>query len=122
MPAHRPATRAELFRRARRGQEFLHATACDDPGLAAIAREACLSPYHFHRAFTRAFGETPHEYRNRLRLERARRLLESRGMTVTQICGAVGFESAASFSALFRKAYGAPPSAWRRLYARDSAA
>ncbi|HEX3743927.1 MAG TPA: AraC family transcriptional regulator [Bryobacteraceae bacterium] len=113
MPAVRPATRAELFRRVRRAQEYLHASACDDPSLDAIARQACLSPYHFHRAFTRAFGETPHAYRNRLRLERAHRLLAAGGMTITQVCGAVGFESAASFSTLFRKAYGAPPSAYR---------
>jgi transcriptional regulator GlxA family with amidase domain len=40
-------------------------------------------------------------------------MLESGGMTVTQICGAVGFESAGSFSNLFRKSYGVPPSALR---------
>ena len=113
MPANRPATRAELFRRVRRGQEYLHASACSDPDLAEIARQACLSPYHFHRAFARAFGQTPLEYRNRLRLERARRMLESGGMTVTEICGAVGFESAASFSALFRKVFGVAPSTLR---------
>ena len=114
MPADRPATRAELFRRVRRGQEYLHASACAAPDLAEIARQACLSPYHFHRAFARAFGETPHSYRNRLRLERARRMLESGGMTVTEVSSAVGFASAASFSTLFRKAFGVPPSAIRR--------
>jgi len=113
MPASRPATRAELFRRVRRGQEYLHASACSDPDLTEIARHACLSPYHFHRAFTRAFGQTPHQYRNRLRLQRARRMLESGGLTVTEICGAVGFESAASFSSLFRRVFGIPPSAMR---------
>ena len=113
MPASRPSTRAELFRRVRRGQEYLHASACADPDLAEVARQACLSPFHFHRAFARAFGQTPHQYRNRLRLDRARRLLEVGGMTVTEVCGAVGFESAASFSALFRRAFGVPPSALR---------
>jgi AraC family transcriptional regulator len=113
MPANRPTTRTELFRRVRRGQEYLHASACFDSDLAEIARQACLSPYHFHRAFARAFGQTPLEYRNRLRLERARRMLESGGMTVTEICGAVGFESAASFSALFRRVFGVAPSALR---------
>jgi len=97
----------------RRGQEYLHASACSDPDLTEIARHACLSPYHFHRAFTRAFGQTPHQYRNRLRLQRARRMLESGGLTVTEICGAVGFESAASFSSLFRRVFGIPPSAMR---------
>ncbi len=113
MPARRPSTRAELLRRVQRGQEYLHANACGDPDLAEIARQACLSPFHFHRAFTRAFGQTPHDYRNRLRLERARRLLESSPLTVMEICGAVGFESAASFSTLFRQAFGVPPSALR---------
>ena len=113
MPAGRPSTRAELFRRVRRGQEYLHAHACGGPDLAEVAREACLSPFHFHRAFARAFGQTPHQYRNRLRLDRARRLLEAGGMTVTEVCGAVGFESAASFSSLFRRAFGVPPSTLR---------
>ncbi|HEY2014763.1 MAG TPA: AraC family transcriptional regulator, partial [Bryobacteraceae bacterium] len=114
MPARRPATREELFRRVRRGQEVLHADPAIDWSLADIARESCLSPYHFHRAFTCAFGKTPHQYRNELRLARARRLLESTGMTVTEVCGAVGFESAPSFSTLYRQVFGVPPSAARK--------
>jgi AraC-like DNA-binding protein len=113
MPARRASTREELFRRVRRGQEFLHAHATEDLGLEEIARHACLSPFHFHRAFTRAFGRTPHHYRNQLRLDRARRLIENTAMTVTEVCGAVGFESPASFSSLFRRSFGVPPSAAR---------
>ena len=48
-------------------------------------------------------------------LERARELLAATPMTVTGVCGAVGFESAASFSLLFRQRYGVPPSAFREL-------
>jgi AraC-like DNA-binding protein len=115
LPARRAATREELFRRVRRGQEFLHAHACDDLDLRQLAREACVSPFHFHRTFTRVFGRTPHQYRTELRLERARELLAATPMTVTGVCGAVGFESAASFSLLFRQRYGVPPSAFREL-------
>jgi AraC-like DNA-binding protein len=114
MPARRAATREELFRRVRRGQEFLHAAAGSDIDLAGMAREACLSPYHFHRSFTQAFGQTPHQYLTSLRMARARRLLETTRLTVTEVCGAVGFESAASFSALFRRTVGVPPSKLRR--------
>jgi len=114
LPARRPATREELFRRVRRGQEYLHGHASADLDLAAVARQSCLSPYHFHRSFTRLFGKTPHQYRNELRLASARRLIETTAMTITEICGAVGFESAASFSALFRRSFGAPPSAVRK--------
>jgi AraC-like DNA-binding protein len=115
MPARRPATREELFRRVRRGQEFLHANSSGDLNLTEIARQSCLSPYHFHRAFTRAFGKTPHQYRNDLRLAQARRLLETTGQTITEICGAVGFQSAPSFSTLFRQSFGVTPSATRKL-------
>jgi AraC family transcriptional regulator len=115
MPARRPATREELFRRVRRGQEFLHSNPSGDLNLIEIARQSCLSPYHFHRAFTRAFGKTPHQYRNDLRLAQARRLLETTGLTVTEITGAVGFQSAPSFSTLFRQSFGVTPSATRKL-------
>jgi AraC family transcriptional regulator len=115
MPARRPSTREELFRRVRRGQEFLHANASGDLNLSEIARQSCLSPYHFHRAFTRAFGKTPHQYRNDLRLAQARRLLETTELTVTEISGAVGFQSAPSFSTLFRQSFGVPPTAARKL-------
>ena len=114
LPARRAATREELLRRVCRGQEFLHNAAGTDIDLARVAREACLSPYHFHRSFTQAFGRTPHQYLTSLRLARARRLLETTRLTVTEVCGAVGFESVASFSALFRRVTGVPPSTLRR--------
>lgn len=114
LPGRRPSTRDELFHRIRRGQEYLHAHAMEDLDLHSLAREACLSTYHFHRAFTRVFGVTPHEYRTRLRLDRARRMLEATDRTVTEICGAVGFESLASFSLLFRRSFGESPAALRK--------
>jgi AraC family transcriptional regulator len=115
LPARRQATRDELFRRASRGRDFLHAHAAEDLDLGTLARASCLSPFHFHRAFTRAFGKTPHQYRTDLRLAHARRLLETTAKTVTEIAGEVGFESAASFSLLFRRAFGVPPSGIRKL-------
>jgi len=115
MPARRPATRDELYRRVRRGQELLHADPAKEWSLAELARASYLSPYHFQRAFTCAFGKSPHRYRNELRLARAHRLLQSTELTVTEICGAVGFASAPSFSTLYRQAYGEPPSVTRKL-------
>jgi transcriptional regulator GlxA family with amidase domain len=115
MPGQRMSTRAELLRRVSRAQEYLHSQPDADLTLAALARQACLSTYHFHRAFTAAFGRTPHQYRTGLRLARAKRLLESTDLTVTEICGAVGFESAASFSLLFRRSFGVSPAAMRKV-------
>jgi AraC family transcriptional regulator len=112
IPAARAATRLEMLRRASRGREFLHAQACGPLSLEEAARAACLSAYHFHRVFRAAFGETPHAYLTGLRLERAKQLL-GQGVPVTEVCGAVGFESLGSFSALFRKHAGVPPSRFR---------
>jgi AraC-like DNA-binding protein len=84
--------------------------------LKSIARLAHLSPFHFHRAFSAVFGETPHAYRTRRRLERAARLLEETDAPVIDVCLQSGFESAGSFSTLFRRRYGASPVEFRRSH------
>jgi AraC family transcriptional regulator len=96
------------------GRDFLHAQSAGSVTLQEAARAAHLSPYHFHRSFTLAFHETPHSYLTRVRLERAQTLL-TRGLPVTEVCGAVGFESLGSFSALFRKRFGVPPSQFSKI-------
>lgn len=113
VPAARAATREESLRRLEQAREFLHAHAAEEIDLAVAARAACLSPFHFHRLFRRTFGVTPHQYRTQLRLERARRRLEL-GFGVTEACLDAGFESLGSFSALFRRRFGVPPSAARK--------
>jgi AraC-like DNA-binding protein len=78
------------------------------------AREACISPFHFSRLFTRAFGETPHEFVTRVRIDEAKRLLLSENRSVTDICFDVGYESLGSFSSRFRSLTGLSPAAFRR--------
>jgi AraC-like DNA-binding protein len=82
--------------------------------LADAAAEADLSAWHFLRLFRRAFGETPHEFLTRLRIERAKDLLTTSGRSVTDICFDVGFSSLGSFSTLFARHVGASPAAFRR--------
>jgi transcriptional regulator GlxA family with amidase domain len=84
--------------------------------LAAMAREACFSKYHFLRLFRDAYGETPGRYRARMRLERARRLLETTDRSVIEICFEVGYESVASFTLAFRCYAGVPPQRYRRQW------
>ncbi|HEX4170732.1 MAG TPA: helix-turn-helix transcriptional regulator [Bryobacteraceae bacterium] len=114
IPAVRAATRKELFSRVARGREFLHAEGFGPVRLAQAASAACLSPFHFHRSFLRAFGKTPSRYVTELRLAKAAQLLQ-RGASVTETCLLVGFESLGSFSASFRKHFGVPPSVFRAL-------
>ena len=81
--------------------------------IAALARRARLSRFHFIRTFRAATGLTPHQYVRERRLERARHLLSRTPMPVTDVCQAVGFTSLGSFSTLFRRATDLSPIAFR---------
>ena len=113
-------TSAELSRfcRARDRLREVH----DQPmPVRAIAREARVSLFHFIRRFEACFGETPHQFRIRARLERARELLASNGPSVTDVCMQVGCSSLGSFSRWFTRRVGMSPSAYRRQARRGRA-
>lgn len=82
--------------------------------IAQIAREAGLSPFQFIRQFDGIFGETPHQYRIRARIERAKDLLAANDWPITEICLEVGFNSLGSFSDLFTRRVGVAPSVFRK--------
>ncbi|WP_091101715.1 helix-turn-helix domain-containing protein [Micromonospora citrea] len=89
--------------------------AYDEPlDIAALARIAYVSEAHFIRTFRATFGETPHRYLQRRRVERAMYLLLHTRRDVTDICYAVGFSSLGTFSRTFRQIVGEPPSEYRR--------
>jgi len=119
VPSIRRSTREELFRKLLRGRDYMHAHASGPVSLADAARAACVSPFHFHRGFTRAFGVTPHAYLTAVRLGQARERLEA-GATVLEASLEAGFSSPSAFSRLFRSQHGEPPSAIRRKFARLS--
>ena len=108
-PAVRLSTREELYRRLHRARDFIASCYAEPLTVDDVARVAALSRFHLHRAFRRAFGITPMQFLQQRRLEVARALL-ARGERVTDTCYAVGFESLGSFSALFRRRFGHPPS------------
>jgi transcriptional regulator GlxA family with amidase domain len=85
--------------------------------VASLARVAHVSPAHFSREFRATFGETPHRYLQRRRVERAMELLRETGRPVTEICFDVGFNSLGSFSHTFRGIVGEPPSVYRERFA-----
>jgi AraC-like DNA-binding protein len=110
LPALRQSTREELYRRVLRGRDFMLSSLDSNARLATMARAACMSPFHFHRVFAHMFSETPHCYFTRIRLKRAAHLLSHSDRSVTEICLEMGFESLGSFSSLFRRHFGVPPS------------
>jgi transcriptional regulator GlxA family with amidase domain len=81
--------------------------------VAALARIALVSEAHFIRTFSATFGETPHRYLQRRRVERAMWLLRASERTISAICLDVGFTSLGTFSRTFREIVGEPPSAYR---------
>jgi AraC-like DNA-binding protein len=91
--------------------------------VAALARFAHVSPAHFARQFRAVFGETPHRYLQRRRIERAMELLRDTDRPVTEVCLDVGFASLGTFSRTFSTVVGESPSAYREqaLAARAAA-
>jgi AraC-like DNA-binding protein len=78
-----------------------------------VAAVALISPAHFSRCFRSVFGETPHRYLQRRRVERSMFLLRETDRTVTDVCFDVGFTSLGTFSRTFRAIVGETPSAYR---------
>jgi len=108
-PAAKASTREELFRRLQIAREYLHSGLDERISLQDVSREACVSPYHLHRAFKRVFRLTPHAYLTKLRIEKALTLLQT-GHTALETTVALGFSSPSAFTRLFRSHYGVPPS------------
>ena len=79
----------------------------------AIAAVAHISPAHFSRCYRSVFGETPHRYLQRRRVERSMFLLRETDRPVTDVCFDVGFTSLGTFSRTFREIVGETPSGYR---------
>jgi AraC-like DNA-binding protein len=109
MPPIAPVTLAAL----RRAHDLIDREYAESLDLDALAREAGYSKYHFARSFAAAYGETPRAYLTRRRVERAKNLLRTANLSVTEICFVVGFSSLGSFSSLFRRLVGQSPTGYR---------
>jgi AraC-like DNA-binding protein len=96
--------------RARDAMDLAYAEPLDVRTVAAVAH---VSPAHFIRCFRSVFGETPHRYLQRRRVERSMFLLRETDRSVTDICFDVGFTSLGTFSRMFREIVGETPSAYR---------
>src|SRR5690242_9291047 len=82
--------------------------------LDELAKVACFSEFHFHRIFGAVSGETLNNFTNRVRLEKAARLLRYTDWSLTDIALACGFSSSATFSRAFRSAYDTTPRHFRK--------
>lgn len=88
----------------------------EDLALGALAALANLSPYHFHRLFRTTIGETVKQYVQRLRLEQAAFRLKLHEAPVIDVAFSLGYHSHESFTRAFRRQFGVPPKAYRRIH------
>jgi AraC-like DNA-binding protein len=105
-----------IYVHLRRAKDLIDREFAEPLDVPALAREAHASRAHFVRSFKKAFGETPHAYLLRRRIERAKELLRNTQLTVTEVSLAVGFRSLGSFSTAFRQHVGEPPGAYARRW------
>ena len=115
IPRHVRAVAPDLERLAhlRDAKDLMDRSYAEPLDLDAIASAAGYSRFHFVRAFRGAYGRTPRDYLSARRIERARDLLRTANLTVTEVCFLVGFSSLGSFSALFKREVGVTPSEYR---------
>jgi len=109
-----PHASVEYAQRIDRVIDHLRANLDRSMKLDELAKVACFSAFHFHRIFGAITGETLNAFTNRLRLEKAARLLRYSSRSATDIALECGFSSPATFSRAFRAAYDTSPSQFRK--------
>jgi transcriptional regulator GlxA family with amidase domain len=104
----------ESNRRLLRARDAMDRTYAQPLDIPSLARIAYVSEAHFIRTFRATFGETPHRYLQRRRVERSMFLLRESERSVTDICLDVGFGSLGTFSRTFREIVGQSPTGYRQ--------
>jgi AraC-like DNA-binding protein len=112
--AVKASTRLEIFRRVAFARNWMEEHYNTSITLEDIATLASMNSQHFLRMFKQVYCITPHQYLIDFKLRKAKDLLESTKLTINEICQTIGFESVFSFSILYKKRYGLPPSRFRR--------
>ena len=107
-------TASHQFKRLNASRDYIADNYLDAFDLHRVAQSSHMSPFHFSRAFKKAYGETPNEFLIRIRIEKAKRLLITENYSVSEVCERVGYVSLGSFSSLFQKQVGMAPTNYRR--------
>ena len=106
---------ADIYKRIVAAKLFIDANYHETINLEQVSKQAYFSKFHFHRLFKTVYGKTPNAYLTAQRIQHAKVLLAQEGISITEVCNKVGFESLASFSILFKKRSGYAPQYYRNL-------
>ena len=102
------------YKQVRHSRAYMAQHLSEKIELEKLATTAFMSRYHFIRVFKQVYGLTPREYLKELRINKAKELLKD-GLSVTQACFAVGYESLPTFSRAFKIGTGHSPRAYQEL-------
>ena len=105
----------DIYQRIVAAKVYIDDNYHEDIDLEQISKQAFLSRFHFHRLFTHIYKKTPHQYVTQTRMDAAKILLAKEGISITDVCNSIGFESLGSFSSLFRKQHGYSPQYYRNI-------
>ena len=105
--------------RLKRVREFVDAHLCEPITLADIAGASGLSRMYFAAQFRVSTGMRPHEFVLRRRIDRACELLLSTAMPIAEVALAVGFQTQAHFTTVFKRFVDETPYRWRKAHRRN---
>lgn len=100
--------------RLKRVLEYIEERLAEEITVSDLANVACLSPFHFARAFAATVGMPPHRYVSSRRLENAKKQIAARKASMSEIAFDCRFSSQSSFGRAFRRATGMTPAEYRR--------
>lgn len=109
LPGVKAVTKKELYKRISKGREFIDNTFLSPITIELVAKEACMSEYHFFRLFKKMMGVSPHQYILRKRLELGKELMQQQ-LPVSNVAIECGFTDIFSFSKSFKSYFGYSPS------------
>ena len=110
IPSIKRTTKKDLYKRILKGREMIDASFTSSLSVDMIAKEACMSEYHFFRLFKQIYGVSPHQYIIGKRLQLGKSLMEQGGISVSEAAAECGFGDIFTFSKAYRNFYGVAPS------------
>lgn len=105
-PGHSPQHKRGVLRRMQRARLYLEGQPDGGLSIGELARSTHFSPWYFSKVFHALYGIAPLQFAVRMRLERARRLLATTRLSVTDVSAACGFDNPCSFARAFHSRFG----------------
>ncbi|SHE98506.1 AraC-type DNA-binding protein [Arenibacter palladensis] len=104
------STRMETLKRLLIANDYINDNLTHSISLEEISRVSALSRFHLYSSFKKLYGQTPHQYINRLKMAKARNYIMTGEYTINEIADLFGYNDASVFGIIFKKIYGRSPS------------